>query len=68
MRASSLNSAVNSALDDAVALRSYAAQAVVLDTPGGCMVLQVMSGMLVAPRVPEPAERMEMASLVDTYE
>jgi hypothetical protein len=28
---------------------------------------EVMSGMLVAPRVPEPAERLEMASLVDTY-
>jgi hypothetical protein len=28
---------------------------------------EVMSGQLVAPRVPEAAERIEMASLVDTY-
>ena len=27
---------------------------------------QVMSGMLVAPRVPEAAERLEMSTLVDT--
>ena len=28
--------------------------------------VQVMSGMLVAPRVPEAAERLEMSTLVDT--
>jgi len=30
------------------------------------IVLQVMSGQLVAPRVPEVAERLEMSTLVDT--
>lgn len=30
------------------------------------MFLQVMSGQLVAPRVPEAAERLEMSTLVDT--
>ena len=30
------------------------------------VLVQVMSGMLVAPRVPEAAERLEMATLVDT--
>ena len=38
-----------------------------INVPNQSRLLQVMSGSLVAPEIPEIAERQEMKSLIDTY-